>query len=79
MAKIEITRSWHVGKELVHAGTYRIPQDMSAERAEQAVKIGFGAMLPEAPKRGNSRKMPAPENKVLKAPEDKEQKPFPED
>lgn len=83
MAKIEITVSWHLGKETIRTGTYRIPQDMSAERAAQAVKVGVGAMLPEEPPkfvRGGSRKTPAPENKVLaKSPEDKETKPFRED
>lgn len=83
MAKIDITRSWHVGKGIIHAGIYRVPQDMDPDRAAEAVKTGYGVMLPEEkPKQTfkpfqGSRKTPAPENKIVgSAPEDKETKPF---
>ena len=81
MAKIDLKKSWRPWNAgLIHAGIYRIPQDMSADMAAKAVKDGFGEMLPEEkPKvaQRTYRKTPAPENKVLAAPEDKEQSPFP--
>ena len=78
MAKIEILKAWHIGKDLIHTGIYRIPQDMSAESAALATNLRVGVMLPEeTPKPSRTtRKTPAPENKVVAAPEDKETKPF---
>jgi hypothetical protein len=81
MSKIEILKSWHVGKDLIHTGVYRIPQDMSADLAARATKAGVGQILPEdkpKPAPRFARKTPAPENKVLSpAPEVKEPQPFP--
>lgn len=74
MAKINLKQSWRPWKAgLIHSGIYRIPQDMSAEMAAKAVSEGVGEMMPDEPPRKQGRrygKAPAPENKVLQAPEE---------
>lgn len=84
MRKFDLQKSFRYGGELVHAGVYRVPNDMTEVAAKKAEADGLGEWVAE-PKVAKpisapriTRKTPAPENKALNgAPEDKDEKPFP--
>ena len=55
--KISLASSWRPdGKTLIHPGIYNVPQDMSKERAEAAIRKGIAFRIDEV-KKG------APQNK----------------
>jgi len=61
--QVELLENWRPKFEFWTPGIYRVPEDFSEERAAQ--------MMREVKARKISKKAPAPENKLMKVPENK--------
>lgn len=59
MRKFDLQTSFHRGNELIHAGVYRVPQDMAEDVASKAKADGLGEWIKEV-----KAVMAAPENKA---------------